>query len=56
MQISGSQIHAKVEIMLRKGGNYAEVIVTPTKGVVRNFSGEVTLKSVSKYYKRPNVV
>lgn len=56
MQISGSQIQAKVEIMMMKGGNYAEVIVTPTKGIVRRFSGEVTLKSESKYYKRPNVV
>lgn len=56
MQVSGSQIQAKVEIMMRKGGNYAEVIITPTKGIVRRFSGEVTLKSESKYYKRPNVV
>lgn len=56
MQITGTQIQAKVEIFLRKGGNYAEVIVTPTRGSVRRFSGEVTLRSESKYYKRPNVV
>jgi hypothetical protein len=56
MQISGSQIQAKIEILMRKGGNYAEVIITPSKGAVKRFSGEVTLKSESKYYKRPNVV
>ena len=56
MQVSGSQIQAKVEILMRKGGNYAEVIITPSKGSVRRFSGEVTPKSESKYYKRPNVV
>lgn len=56
MQITGTQIQAKVEIFLRKGGNYAEVIVTPSRGTVRRFSGEVTLRSESKYYKRPNVV
>ena len=56
MQVSGSQIQAKVEILMRKGGNYAEVIITPSKGSVKRFSGEVTPKSESKYYKRPNVV
>mgnify|MGYP000870757733 FL=1 len=56
MQVSGSAITAKVEISLRKGGNYAEVIVTPTKGTTRRFSGEILPRAESKYIKKPNVV
>ncbi len=56
MQVSGSAITARIEIQMRKGGNYADVIVTPTKGDTKKFSGEVVPKSEAKYYKRPNVV
>ncbi len=56
MQVMGSAITAKVEISLRKGGNYAEVIVTPTKGTTRRFSGEILPRAESKYIKKPNVV
>ncbi|MFA6335231.1 MAG: DUF4251 domain-containing protein [Bacteroidales bacterium] len=56
MQISGSQITARIEISVRKGSNYADVIVTPSKGETKIFSGEVVPKSQAKYYKRPNVI
>ncbi len=56
MQVQGSAITAKVEISVKKGGNYADVIVTPTKGDVRIFSGELVPRSESKYRKRPNEV
>ncbi len=56
MQVSGSAITARIEIQMRKGGNYADVIVTPTKGNARKFSGEIVPKAQAKYYKRPNEV
>jgi len=56
MQVSGSALTARVEIQMRKGSNYADVIVIPTSGRTLRFSGEVFPKSEGKYYKRPNVV
>ncbi len=56
IQTKGSAITAKIEISMKKNGNYADVIVTPTKGETRRFSGEVTLRSESKYRKRSNEV
>ena len=56
MQVTGSAIKAKIEILLRKGGNYSDVIVTPTKGNTCRFSGEIIPRTQAKYYKRPNVV
>ncbi len=56
MQVKGSAITAKIEISMKKGSNYADVIVTPTKGETRRFSGEVLLRSESKYRKRSNEV
>ncbi|OFY40487.1 MAG: hypothetical protein A2X18_11235 [Bacteroidetes bacterium GWF2_40_14] len=56
MQVMGSAITAKIEIFMKKGGNYADVIVIPTKGNTRRFSGEVIPRAEAKYYKRPNVV
>jgi hypothetical protein len=56
MQVSGSAITARIEIQMRKGSNYADVIVTPTKGNARKFSGEIVPKAQAKYYKRPNEV
>lgn len=56
MQVKGSAITARIEIQLRKGGGYAEVIVIPTKGTTRRFSGEVVPKAEARYIKRPNVV
>lgn len=56
MQVKGAFITAKIEIFMKKGGNYADVIITPTKGTVKRFSGEVVLKSESGYFKRPGEV
>ena len=56
MQLKGSLLTAKVEIYLKKGGNYADVIVTPVKGATKRFSGELISRSESKYIKRPGVV
>lgn len=56
MQVKGSFITAKIEIFMKKGGNYADVIITPTKGDTKRFSGEIVPRSESKYFKRPNVV
>lgn len=56
MRVVGSAITAKIEISMRKNGNYADVVVTPTKGETKMFSGEVTLLKDSKYRKRANIV
>ena len=56
MQLKGSLLTAKVEIYLKKGGNYADVIITPVKGTTKRFSGEVIPRTESKYIKRPGVV
>ena len=56
MQVKGSAITARVEIFVRKNGNYAEVVVTPTQGTTRRFSGEITPRAESKCRKKPNVV
>jgi len=56
MQVIGAAITAKIEIFIRKGGNYADVIVIPTKGNTRRFSGEIIPRAQATYYKRPNVV
>jgi len=52
MQARSLLITAKIEILLKKGGNYADVIITPTKGSVKRFSGEVVSTAESKYFKR----
>lgn len=56
MQVMGAALSARVEIFLKKGGNYAEFIVTPSKGVVRRFSGEIVHRAQSKYRKRANEI
>jgi len=56
MQVKGAFVTAKVEVFLKKGGNYADVIIYPAKGDSRRFSGEVTLRGESKYFKRPGEV
>lgn len=56
MQVKGSLLTAKIEIFLRKGGNYADVIITPTKGDAKRFSGEIVPRAESKYLKRPGEV
>lgn len=56
MKVTGSAITAKVEISVKKGGNYADVIVTPTSGSQKVFSGELLPRGESKYRKRPNEV
>jgi hypothetical protein len=52
LQVRGSFINAKIDIFMKKGGNYADVILTPTKGDAKRFSGEVIPRSESKYFKR----
>jgi hypothetical protein len=52
MQVRGFYITAKVEIFLKKGGNYADVIITPTRGSTKRFSGVVIPRRESKYFKR----
>jgi hypothetical protein len=56
MQVKGFYVTAKIEIYMKKGGNYADVIVSPTKGTTKRFSGEIIPKSESKYFKRPGEV
>jgi len=56
MQVKGSFLTARIEIFLKKGGNYADVIVNPTKGNAKRFSGEIVPRAESKYIKRPGVV
>ncbi len=56
MQCKGSMITAKIEISMKNGGNYADVIVSPTNGDNKRFSGEIVPRSESKYFKRPGVV
>jgi len=52
-QAKGLLINAKVEISLKKSaGNVADVIITPTKGEVKRFNGEVVTKAQSKYFRR----
>jgi len=53
MQVRGFFITAKVDISLtKKSGDYADVIITPTKGDMKRFSGYVVPRSQSKYFKR----
>jgi len=57
MQVAGFYIRAKVEITLKKkAGNYADVIITPTKGTNKRFSGYVVPTAKSEYFKRSNVI
>ncbi len=52
MQVRGFFITAKIVIFLKKGSNYADVIITPIKGNVKFFSGEIVPRRESKYFKR----
>ena len=52
MYVRGNFIIGKVEISLKKGSNYADVVLTPTQGKFQRFSGEVTPRRESKYFKR----
>lgn len=52
MQVRGFFITAKIEISLKKGGNTADVIITPIKGTIKHLSGEVVPTGESKYFKR----
>jgi len=57
VQAKGNLINAKIEIKLKKtAGNMADVIITPTKGEVKRFSGEVTPKAESTYFRRPGEI
>ncbi len=55
-QLKGFYIIAKVEIFIKKGGNYADVVINATKGKSIRFSGEVIPKAESKYFKRPGEI
>ena len=56
MQVKGFYINAKIEIFMKKGGNYADVIISHRKEGTRRFSGEIIPRSQSKYFKRPGEV
>jgi hypothetical protein len=56
MQTKGFYINAKIEISLRKGSNEADVIITPTRGEVKRFSGKIVPKAESNYFKRAGSV
>jgi hypothetical protein len=56
IQFIGTFVTGKVEIYMKKGGNYADVVITPTKGAARRFSGEIIPRTESKYFKRPGEV
>jgi hypothetical protein len=57
MQVTGFYIRAKVEISLKKkAGNYADVIISPTKGSTKRFSGYVVPTAKSEYFKRSSVI
>lgn len=56
MQVKGFYVTAKIEIYMKKGGNYADVIISDAKTGTRRFSGEVIPKALSKYFKRPGEV
>jgi hypothetical protein len=52
-QAKGLLINARVEMSLKKSaGNVADVIITPTKGEVKRFNGEIVPKAQSKYFRR----
>jgi hypothetical protein len=56
-QAKGLLINAKVEISLKKtAGNVADVIITPTRGTVKRFNGEIVPKAQSKYFRRPGEI
>lgn len=56
MQTKGFYINAKIEISLRKGNNNADVIITPTRGEVKRFSGKLVPTAESNYFKRAGYV
>ena len=56
MQVKGFYINARIEIFMKKGGNYADVIISHRKEGTRRFSGEIVPRSQSKYFKRPGEV
>lgn len=57
LQVKGFYITAKIEISLKKtSGNYADVIITPTRGDAIRFSGNIVPRAESKYFKRPGEI
>jgi len=56
-QAKGLMINAKVELSLKKSaGDVADVIITPTKGTIKRFTGEVVPRAQSKYFRRPGEI
>jgi hypothetical protein len=57
MQVRGFYITAKIQISVKKSaGSYADVIITPTKGDTKRFSGDIVPRAESKYFKRPGEI
>lgn len=56
MQVRGFFINGKIEMSIRKGNPTADVIITPSRGSVKRFSGEVVPRHESKYFKRTGEV
>ena len=55
ISVTGSKFDSTVQIKIRSGSNYADVIIT-TKGNVTKFSGELMPKAKSTYMKRSNFI
>jgi len=52
MQVTGFFINGKIEIYLKKGGNNTDVFITPNSGTNKRFSGFLTPRAGSKYFRR----
>jgi hypothetical protein len=56
MRVKGSFVEAKIEVFMKNGSNWADVIITPTKSGTLRFSGEIIPRVESKYNRRPGEV
>ncbi len=56
-QAKGLLITAKIEMSLKKSaGDVADVIITPTKGTIKRFTGDIVPRAQSKYFRRPGEI
>jgi len=57
LQVKGFYITAKIEISLKKtSGNYADVIITPSRGEAVRFSGNIVPRAESEYFRKPGEI
>lgn len=56
-QAMGRMINAKITMSIKKSsGDMAEVIITPTKGTVKRFTGRIVPTAESRHYRRPGEI